>query len=121
MPAKLIQKEIRQKNKDKSDHSVSIFAKAFEKRELAMGALFHEFQGVAFEPLLAGYTAKMIGVASVGDFEFGCIFVHNGAANWVFGHYFMLTSKKEVVLSLLMIIGKKRRSGELGKDVSFIN
>ncbi len=86
-----------------------------------MGVLFHEFQWVAFEPFFAGYAAKMIGVAFVGDFEFGCFFVHNGAANWVFGHYFMLTSKKEVVLFLLMIIGKKRRTGELGKDVSFIN
>jgi hypothetical protein len=80
-----------------------------------MGALLHEFQWVAFEPLLAGYTAKMIGVAFVGDFELGCFFVHNGAANWVFGHYFMLTSKKKVVLSLLMSIGKKRRSGKLVK------
>jgi len=48
----------------------------------------HELHWVSFESLLAGYTAKMIGLAIVGDLEFGCLLVQNGATNEISRHYF---------------------------------
>jgi len=52
------------------------------------GSLLHELHWVSFESLLAGYAAKMIGLAIVGYLEFGCLLVQNGATNRISRHYF---------------------------------
>jgi hypothetical protein len=48
--------------------------------------LLYEFGCVPLEPFLALKAAKMVGFAFIGDFELGCVFVKNCAADWVSVH-----------------------------------
>ncbi len=54
---------------------------------------FYELSSVSFEPLLAGYTAKIICLATVSDLELGLLFVQNSAANRISMHYVNLMEK----------------------------
>jgi hypothetical protein len=41
---------------------------------------------MSLESFLAGQAAKMVGFAFISDFELGCIFIENHAADWVSKH-----------------------------------
>jgi len=41
---------------------------------------------VSLEFLLADQAAKMIGFTVIGDFELGCFFIKNNAADRIFRH-----------------------------------
>jgi hypothetical protein len=60
-----------------------------------------------FESLLAGHAAKMIGFSVIGDFELGCLFIQNSAANWVFGHYLTHDLIETYTFYLLSLVVKK--------------
>jgi len=76
---------------------------------LLQAILFYELRWVPFESLLAGDAAKMIGLSIIGDLELGQVFVQNGTANKIFGHY--LNLMEECVFCLLSLVVKKEKKG----------
>jgi hypothetical protein len=63
---------------------------------------------VSFESLLAGQAAKVKSFPTIGYFEFGCLVIHNCAANRIFGHFTFLNLMVECSLYLLLIVVKKK-------------
>ena len=80
--------------------------------------LLYELSWLPFESLLAGHAAKMIGFAIVGDFELGCLFVKNHAANRISRHYLSLNLMYECTLGLLCLVVKRQGLGNEVGDVS---
>jgi hypothetical protein len=60
----------------------------------------------------------MVGFAFIGDFELGCIFIENHAADGVSKHYVSLNLMEESTFYLLWLVVKKRfkHSGALCGD-----
>ena len=50
-------------------------------------SLLYELFRVPFEPLLAGNTAKVIGLTIIGDLELGYPLIKNDTTNRIFRHY----------------------------------
>jgi hypothetical protein len=63
------------------------------------------------EPLLTSDTAEMVCFAFEGDFELGCFFVQNYAANWVFRQFLSPNLNEECGICLLLIVVKKEKVG----------
>jgi len=81
--------------------------------------LSNEFCWVPLEPFFAGDAAKMIRLTVESDFEFGCFFVQNYAANGIFRQFFGLNLNEEYDFCLLLIVVKKKKDlVERSKDVS---
>jgi hypothetical protein len=66
---------------------------------------------VPLEPLFAGDAAKMICFTIESDFELGCFFVQNHAANGIFRQFLGLNLNEECDFCLLLIVVKKRKVG----------
>jgi len=66
---------------------------------------------VSLEPLLAGDAAKMIRFTIESDFELGCFFVQNYAANGIFRQFLGLNLNEECDFCLLLIVVKKEKVG----------
>jgi hypothetical protein len=58
-------------------------------------SLLHELRWVSLEPLLAGNTAKMIGLTIIGNLELGNLLVQNGTTNRILRHYPTLNLTEE--------------------------
>jgi hypothetical protein len=85
----------------------------------ACANLSYELRRVSFESLLAGQTAKMIGLPIMGDLELGCLVIHNRATNRIFGHYSSVNLITGLFVLPIMNSGKKRkRFVNYRKDVS---
>ena len=67
--------------------------------------LLHEFACVAFESFLALETAEVVGFAFVGNFELGCVFVEDCAADWVSEHILGSLPQKSVDSPPFMVSG----------------
>ena len=50
----------------------------------------------------------MVGFAFISDFELGCVFVENYAADWVSKHYFSLNLMEESTFCLLWLVVQKK-------------
>jgi len=79
-------------------------------------SLLHELHWVSFESLLAGYAAKMIGLAIVGDLELGCLLVQNDATNGISRHYFNLI--EDCAFCLLLLLIKRKRCVKRTEDLA---
>jgi hypothetical protein len=79
---------------------------------VSVGLSLCEFGRIPFEPLLAGYAAKMVGFAIMGDLELCCFLIQNRAANWISGHMLVLWR----MCVLLIIVSVKREKKVCKKD-----
>ncbi len=66
-----------------------------------------ELGSIPLEPLLAGYTAKIVGFTIMRDFELGRFLVQNCAANGISWH--MLVLWRVCVLLIIISVKKKEK------------
>jgi len=74
-----------------------------------MGLSLCELSWIPFEPLLAGYAAKMVGFAIMGDLELSCLLVQNRAAHRISRHMLVLW-RMCVLLIMISVKGRKKWS-----------
>jgi len=63
---------------------------------------------VPLESLLALQAAKMVGFAFIGDFELGCVFVQNHAADRVSKHLLCPVPQERMAYPPFMVSGLKK-------------
>jgi hypothetical protein len=66
-----------------------------------------ELSSIPLEPLLAGYAAKIVGFAIMGDLELSCFIVQNCAAHRISRHMLVLW-RMCVLLIMISVKGRKK-------------